>query len=86
MRIYYGAVTSTVTTTPRFRKHLMRKKYVMEHRPMCECGKIGYEKKGAITAKNKRWRDEHEKLRVYQCHGKLWHLSSRPDLFTGLMV
>ena len=53
---------------------------------MCECGKIGYDKKGAITAKNKRWRDEHEKLRVYQCHGKFWHLSSRPDLFTGLMV
>ena len=77
----------TSRCSPWSRQHLMKKdKDAIEHRPMCECGKIGYDKKGAITAKNKRWHDEHEKLRVYQCHGKFWHLSSRPDLFTGLMV
>lgn len=43
----------------------------------CKTGKPIYDKKTAITAKNKRYRDAHEKLRIYhcpECNG--WHLSS----------
>lgn len=37
-------------------------------------GKVIYDKKGAITAKNKRWKDDRVKLRIYPCHNH-WHLT-----------
>lgn len=40
-------------------------------------GKRAYDKKGAQTAKNKRWKEDHVKLRVYQCELEdHWHLTS----------
>lgn len=42
----------------------------------CTNGKPCYDKKGAITAKNKRYQQDHEKLREYACeHGPHWHLT-----------
>jgi hypothetical protein len=39
-------------------------------------GKPCYDKKGAQTAKNKRWQQEHVALRIYQCDfGDHWHLT-----------
>lgn len=39
------------------------------------CGdKRIYDKKGAITAKNKRFKEDHIVLRVYPCHNH-WHLT-----------
>lgn len=41
------------------------------------CGKVKYDKKGAITAKNKRYKDSHIKLREYACDDcNGWHLTS----------
>lgn len=42
------------------------------------CGrKRIYDKKGAVTAKNKRFEEDHVELRVYECPGnKHWHLTS----------
>ena len=41
-------------------------------------GKACYDKKGAVTAANKRWDDAYVKLRVYPCPDcNWWHLSSR---------
>lgn len=40
-------------------------------------GKRVYDKKGAITAKNRRWEEAHIALRVYECPGNYhWHLTS----------
>ena len=40
-------------------------------------GKPSYDKKGALTAKNKRWIDDRIRLRVYHCPDcNLWHLTS----------
>jgi hypothetical protein len=40
-------------------------------------GKIKYDKRGAQTAKNKRWCDERIELRIYNCpHCNYWHLTS----------
>jgi hypothetical protein len=47
------------------------------------CNKPGYDKKGAITAQNKRYRTEHVHTRIYPCptckrDGKqLWHLTHK---------
>ena len=40
------------------------------------CNKMAYDKKGAISAKNKRYKEDHIKLREYHC-GKCnaWHLT-----------
>ena len=38
--------------------------------------KVSYDKRGAVTAANKRWADDHERVRIYpcpQCGG--WHLT-----------
>lgn len=46
--------------------------------PRCVSGKPIYDKRGAVTAKNKRMRDEHVELREYscpKCHG--WHLTKQ---------
>jgi len=40
--------------------------------------KVRYDKISAVTAANARWRDAHERLRIYecpQCGG--WHLTSQ---------
>lgn len=49
-------------------------------KPTSYCnGKVGYDKKGAMTAKNKRWGDDHVKLRIYNCNMcNRWHLTSVP--------
>ncbi len=45
--------------------------------PVTKCnGKVCYDKKGAMTAKNKRWEEDHIALRIYQCEGSHWHLTS----------
>lgn len=45
----------------------------------CEkSGKPSYDKKGALSAKNKRFKEEHVKLRVYLCpHCDGWHLTHK---------
>lgn len=41
-------------------------------------GKMNYDKKTALTAKNKRMRDQHVALRIYPCeHSGFWHLTSK---------
>ena len=44
-------------------------------------GKVVYDKRGALTAKNRRWNEGHVKLRIYECpNNNHWHLtSSDPD-------
>lgn len=45
--------------------------------PYCK-GKVRYDKKGAITAKNRRYAEDHVELREYacpKCGG--WHLTSQ---------
>jgi len=40
-------------------------------------GKICYDKKGAVSAKNKRWNEDHVALRIYDCpYCHYWHLTS----------
>lgn len=40
-------------------------------------GKMVYDKRGAITAKNRRWEEDHVPLRIYECPGNgHWHLTS----------
>lgn len=44
----------------------------------CKTGKPCFDKKSAITAKNKREKESHQKLRVYQCPDcGGWHLTSQ---------
>lgn len=44
-------------------------------------GKVCYDKKGALTVKNNRFRQDHIVLRLYECwQCKHWHLTSRSDL------
>ncbi len=44
----------------------------------CACGKVGYDKKGAVSAKNLRWSREHVELRIYPCpQSDKWHLTKR---------
>lgn len=39
-------------------------------------GKNCYDKRGAETARNKRWREDHVRLRIYQCDDcGAWHLT-----------
>lgn len=41
-------------------------------------GKVCYSKKDAATAANKRFEQDHEKLRIYPCnYCSHWHLTSR---------
>lgn len=41
-------------------------------------GKMNYDKKTARTARNKRMKDGHVALRIYQCeHSGFWHLTSQ---------
>lgn len=48
-----------------------------KNRKKCR-GKICYDKKGAITAKNKRWNDDHVPLRIYDCPDcNGWHLTHK---------
>lgn len=41
-------------------------------------GKATYDKKGATTAKNKRWKEERLELRIYPCPDcNMWHLTKQ---------
>ncbi len=41
-------------------------------------GKTCYDKKGAQTAANLRFKNAHQKLRIYPCpQGNHWHLTSK---------
>ncbi len=54
----------------------------MRELPMCG-GKRAYDKKSAITAKNRRFKEDHIPLRVYECPGRgHWHLTHL-DPFRG---
>lgn len=56
---------------------MRRDKPVYEKLDYCN-GKPSYDKKGALTAKNKRMQQDHVKLRVYQCDKcDYWHLTSQ---------
>jgi hypothetical protein len=40
-------------------------------------GKVRYDKRGAVTAKNHRWEVAHIALRIYECpECRGWHLTS----------
>ena len=43
--------------------------------PLYCSGKRAYDKRGAITAVNNRFREDHVRLRIYPCHNH-WHLTS----------
>lgn len=45
----------------------------------CETsGKVMFSKKDAATAANKRFKEDHEELRIYPCpYCSHWHLTSR---------
>ena len=53
----------------------MVSKYFADEIKYCH-GKVPYDKRGAITAANKRWQQDHIKLRIYQC-GDHWHLTKQ---------
>lgn len=41
-------------------------------------GKVIYDKKTAITARNLRMKESHQELRVYECEkGDHWHLTKQ---------
>ena len=40
-------------------------------------GKMTFDKRGAQTAANKRFEEDHVKLRIYPCGCGGWHLTSR---------
>lgn len=45
--------------------------------PYCN-GKRAYDKRGAITAANRRFEEDHIRLRIYQCDmGDHWHLTKQ---------
>lgn len=47
----------------------------------CKTGKPIYDKKGATTAKNRRWNEDHAKLRIYPCNFcNGWHLTSKDKI------
>jgi len=55
----------------------MRPREVFDTPEKCR-GKTIFDKKGALTSKNDRYKKDHVKLRVYQCPDcNHWHLSSR---------
>lgn len=59
----------------------MTDKYHKGYSPItyCETGKPKYNKKGAQTAINKRWDQDHKKLRMFSCkYCNGWHLTSEP--------
>lgn len=44
----------------------------------CIEGKVIYDKKGAVSAKNSRWKRDHVKLRIYHCPTcNKWHLTKK---------
>lgn len=44
----------------------------------CKSGKPQYDKKSAVSAKNKRFKTNHTELRVYHCDEcNHWHLTSQ---------
>lgn len=62
-------------------KHLIRERYVRSNMRWCK-GKPQYDKKSAISAKNKRFRQDHTELRVYHCPScNFWHLTSQLEKY-----
>lgn len=44
----------------------------------CETGKVMFDKKGAITASNARWKEDRVKLRIYPCpECRHWHMTKQ---------
>jgi hypothetical protein len=52
--------------------------------PLKRCpngGKPCYDKKTAVTAKNKRYKQDHVVLRIYNCENcNCWHLTSQQKI------
>lgn len=43
---------------------------------ICLCGKVSFDKKGAQTKRNILLKQGNVKyLRIYQCHGSVWHIT-----------
>lgn len=42
-----------------------------------QTNKICFDKRGAQTAANARFKQDHEKLRIYACPCGSWHLTSK---------
>lgn len=60
--------------------HIARKREKMNS-PVSYCpetSKVSFDKKGAVTARNLRYKQAHTKLRIYECQfcGR-WHLTSQ---------
>ena len=48
-----------------------------ERKPICECGKVGFDKKTAQTKANWLMKNKGKRLRIYQCDiSDYWHLTS----------
>ena len=46
----------------------------------CTTGKVKFDKRGAQTARNKRFEEAHIKLRIYHCpECNWWHLTSHTN-------
>lgn len=51
--------------------------------PLQRCnGKVAYDKKGAVTVKNLRWKEARVELRIYECpfhrnFNRHWHVTSQ---------
>jgi len=44
----------------------------------CRNGKRSYDKRTAVTAMNKRFAEDRQELRMYECeHGDHWHLTKQ---------
>ena len=55
----------------------MKRKDIGEPTKLRYCkDKPCYDKKAAISVINKRWKDDHVKLRAYQCHDH-WHITHK---------
>ena len=55
----------------------------IDRRPICKCGKVGFDKKGVQTKRNFMLNLGKQKyLRIYQCNmSNYWHLTKREDLY-----
>lgn len=56
---------------------MSRRSRLLSDATYCD-GKCAYDKKGAITARNLRYRQDHVELRIYECNDNgysHWHLT-----------
>lgn len=55
-------------------------RYFISNPTYCR-GKMVYDKKGAMTVKNSRFKREHVELRIYECqYADHWHVTSQVDM------